>query len=939
MSIQKQGKGYFRKSKAYGLVCGIALAGALAFSAGNVSADEVTATDGSNGLAVVTEHTQDNTQTTDTAQVSNDMQPVSSEANKTYTDNEKTSSAVQNIDQDKHLSGVVHEVESDDAFTIDHAIKVTDKQQDGLTIRTITWDGNGPYHLEKAVNQIKDGQFPIWTKEAISEEATKRQISVIVTSGFWQLENGDNAWSQKEINAGKTGILYSDGNGHVAAATLNNTSINQVFELQGENGWNTGAFGAFVTNGKLEPSFGKDSKRWQGDPNEKTGRTLFIEYNDGKQEIVIINGHTSHKTGYSHNDIVDYVQQIGLDKIKLAFLLDGGGSTRGYTKADDGKQSIVGSFVDNRRVATYLYLTKESPKEETLNETNKDKVTKNESQSITYQQWKNAVDNNIETIPGTVYKNTNTDEVVESSQNIPYNTRYVSDETVEAGVHKIITQGENGTKNIITTYKRHNGVHTGKYTTSEAISKQPVDKVVSVGTKAVVSSTIIPIVEKVRENAKVPRGQRTTLQEGKEGNVTTTTSYKLLPDGNLSSSITEAREEMEPHIIEVGTGENVVLPIVTNYVGDESLAKGAIQVIQSGEAHVEDVTGRVLTEGAPRIIHIGTRPQVSETDGLRMTTTYSVNPATGELSETSTAIPLVAPSQDELPDGVVSPIVTNYVGDDSLAKGAIQVIQSGEAHVEDVTGRVLTEGAPRIIHIGTRPQVSETDGLRMTTTYSVNPATGELSETSTAIPLVAPSQDELPDGVVSPIVTNYVGDDSLAKGAIQVIQSGEAHVEDVTGRVLTEGAPRIIHIGTRPQVSETDGLRITTTYSVNPATGELSEISTAIPLVAPSQDELPDGYVVVDNPTEQKNQIDRDGLSNVLDKSGSSSNATENQNKLSVDMTKKAISSPSTQRIKEVGILPNTGEKATSAIATAGAVILTTALGMLGFAKRKENNF
>ena len=833
---------YFResKSKAYGLVCGLALAGALVFAAGNVSADEVTATDGSNGLAVVTDHTQDNTQTTHTAQVSNDMQPVSSEANETYTDNEHTSSAVQNIDQDKHLSGVVHEVESDDAFTIDHAIKVTDKQQDGLTIRTITWDGNGPYHLEKAVNQIKDGQFPIWNKEAISEEATNRQIPVIVSGGFWQLENTDNAWSQKEINAGKTGILYSDGNGHVGATTLNNTSINQVFELQGENGWNTGAFGAFVIDGKLEPSFGKDS-RWQGDPNEKNGRTLFIEYNDGKQEIVIINGHTSKKTGYSHNDIVDYVQQIGLDNIKLAFLLDGGGSTRGYTKADDGKQSIVGSFVDNRRVATYLYLTKESPKEETLNETNKDKVTKNESQSITYQQWKNAVDNNIETIPGTVYKNTNTDEVVESSQNIPYNTRYVSDETVEAGVHKIITQGENGTKNIITTYKRHNGVHTGKYTTSEAISKQPVDKVVSVGTKAVVSSTIIPIVEEVRENAKVPKGQRTTLQEGKVGNVTTTTSYKLLPDGNLSSSITEAREEMEPHIIEVGTGENVVLPIVTNYVGDDSLARGAIQVIQSGEAHVEDVTGRVLTEGAPRIIHIGTRPQVSETDGLRMTTTYSVNPATGELSETSTAIPLVAPSQDELPDGVVLPIVTNYVGDDSLAKGAIQVIQSGEAHVEDVTGRVLTEGAPRIIHIGTRPQVSETDGLRMTTTYSVNPATGELSE-----------------------------------------------------------------------------------------------ISTAIPLVAPSQAELPDGYVVVDNPTEQKNQIDRDGLSNVLDKSSSSSNATENQNKLSVDMTKKAISSPLTQRIKEVGILPHTGEKASTSIIGNILSILLIVSGLFQIKRQTE---
>ncbi|ELY5748220.1 LPXTG cell wall anchor domain-containing protein [Streptococcus iniae] len=44
MKIKNQkGHGYFRKSKAYGLVCGIALVGALAFSANNVSAEEVTA--------------------------------------------------------------------------------------------------------------------------------------------------------------------------------------------------------------------------------------------------------------------------------------------------------------------------------------------------------------------------------------------------------------------------------------------------------------------------------------------------------------------------------------------------------------------------------------------------------------------------------------------------------------------------------------------------------------------------------------------------------------------------------------------------------------------------------------------------------------------------------------------------------------------------------
>ncbi|MGI1784437.1 SspB-related isopeptide-forming adhesin [Streptococcus uberis] len=43
MMRETKGHGYFRKSKAYGLVCGIALAGAFAFSSGNVLADEVTA--------------------------------------------------------------------------------------------------------------------------------------------------------------------------------------------------------------------------------------------------------------------------------------------------------------------------------------------------------------------------------------------------------------------------------------------------------------------------------------------------------------------------------------------------------------------------------------------------------------------------------------------------------------------------------------------------------------------------------------------------------------------------------------------------------------------------------------------------------------------------------------------------------------------------------
>lgn len=41
-SQETKGHGFFRKSKAYGLVCGIALAGAFTLATSQVSADQVT---------------------------------------------------------------------------------------------------------------------------------------------------------------------------------------------------------------------------------------------------------------------------------------------------------------------------------------------------------------------------------------------------------------------------------------------------------------------------------------------------------------------------------------------------------------------------------------------------------------------------------------------------------------------------------------------------------------------------------------------------------------------------------------------------------------------------------------------------------------------------------------------------------------------------------
>ncbi|MCK1211518.1 cell surface protein, partial [Streptococcus uberis] len=89
MNSNTKGHGYFRKSKAYGLVCGIALAGAFVFSGGNVSAEEVTA------LA-----TQPQTVvTTLTEPTNNQAQPVTSPALDTAVDSAKDAGVVVNTTQ------------------------------------------------------------------------------------------------------------------------------------------------------------------------------------------------------------------------------------------------------------------------------------------------------------------------------------------------------------------------------------------------------------------------------------------------------------------------------------------------------------------------------------------------------------------------------------------------------------------------------------------------------------------------------------------------------------------------------------------------------------------------------------------------------------------------------------------------------------------------
>ena len=76
-----------------------------------------------------------------------------------------------------------------------------------------------------------------------------------------------------------------------------------------------------------------------------------------------------------------------------------------------------------------------------------------------------------------------------STQNIPFETIYKEDNTLDKGTEVVTTEGINGVKEITTTYIIINGVRQDNPKVEEKVTKEKVDKVVRRGTKVSTTST------------------------------------------------------------------------------------------------------------------------------------------------------------------------------------------------------------------------------------------------------------------------------------------------------------------------------------------------------------------------------------------------------------------------------------------------------------------
>ena len=157
-------------------------------------------------------------------------------------------------------------------------------------------------------------------------------------------------------------------------------------------------------------------------------------------------------------------------------------------------------------------------------------------------------------------KKTETEVVTEK---IPFKTKTVEDSELEAGQEHVDVDGQDGEKEITKTYTLEGGKRVGQPITVEKTLKEPVEKVVRVGTKGADKEVVteeIPFETKKIDDPKLKKGEEKVEVEGAVGQKEITKVY-VTEKGERKgqpSIVEKIIKEPVTRVVHVGTGAEVV---------------------------------------------------------------------------------------------------------------------------------------------------------------------------------------------------------------------------------------------------------------------------------------------------------------------------------------------------------------------------------------------
>ena len=451
--------------------------------------------------------------------------------------------------------------------------------------------------------------------------------------------------------------------------------------------------------------------------------------------------------------------------------------------------------------------------------------------------------------PTTVRTYGKTKEPTVDKRVVPSPVVYEKDDTKEKGTAPTTVKGEDGEDTITTIYTVD--PNTGKIIVSEGKpvrTKEPTNTVVKVAAKdRVVETPIEPEVEYVRDGERDVDTSNERI-EGAKGKIVTTTTYDVdSNDGHITEHVdTPVVTPAGKTIVKVGAKTKV----------EQSKDSEGRDVIDTTTYEVDSKTGKVTpttvrTYGKTKAPTVEKRvvpsPVVYEKDDTKekgtapttvkgedgedtITTIYTVDPKTGKITAsegkpvrtkapTNTIVKVAAKDKVETTE-IPSP--KKYVKDDTREKGQDNVEEAGQA------GSSTT-----------------------TTTYSVDPTTGAITETVGKPVVVNPTEtivkvaakDKVVETPIEPEV-EYVKDveknfgtpDQRIEGkkgktvttTTYDVDPTDGHITEHVGNpVVSPAGKTIVKVGAKTKVEQSkdsEGRDVidTTTYEVDSKTGKVT---------------------------------------------------------------------------------------------------------------------
>ena len=398
----------------------------------------------------------------------------------------------------------------------------------------------------------------------------------------------------------------------------------------------------------------------------------------------------------------------------------------------------------------------------------------------------------------------------------PYKVVVKYDPTMPAGESKVTTQGVPGEKTV--TIKRNitNSTPDGEPTVTEEITKEPVDEVITVGTKqATASDTVewtepIPFSTTVRPNPDLAPGETKVVQEGKNGEASYTASFTGT-DGK--AEVTESKDRTEPveRIVEYGpraedtsvvTKTEKPVPFETEIVFDDSLKAGEQVVDKQGVNGTEvETSTQKIVDGKP--------------SGEPTVTTERTQEPTNAVIRVGTKTEGTNTTESE----VEVPFETEIQFDDSLPAGTQETVQEGQPGKDKVTTTQTIENSKVTGTTTETERVKEPVKkiIKVGTKGATTSKTVEWTE-NTPFEVEVRENPNLKAGETKVVQEGKPGE---VKHTVTVItNNGEISTDDST-ETVSEPTKQIIEVGTAPSQTEltdkhTEQLPFETLIEVDP---------------------------------------------------------------------------------------------------------------------------